>query len=308
MSIILREKLATVPYITSTMLTQLKEVKDGSVRQWTSRQLARGELLKIKRGLYMSRDYYWSARQQPHFVAAVSQLIEPQSYLTGAYVLQRYSVLSESVFSVTAATSKHAKVVHNQIATFEYTQLKQSLFTGFQQVWSGQLWGFEASLAKALFDYFYWRTASPHLRERGYSLIEDERLNLDLWTLPEQLEFEMYAKLAKSPKMSLIAKQLKRACEKRGTCMKKPLKLPKFKSAAEESAYWSGLDLTDHFDAGDFQRVSFPNLKPTSQPVSIRMPEHLLVRLKEKANALNVPYQALMKQYIEKGLLLRDGS
>jgi len=90
--------------------------------------------------------------------------------------------------------------------------------------------------------------------------------------------------------------------------MKKPLKLPKFKSAAEESAYWSGLDLTDHFDVGDFQHVSFPNLKPTSQPVSIRMPEHLLVRLKEKANALNVPYQALMKQYIEKGLLLRDGS
>lgn len=90
--------------------------------------------------------------------------------------------------------------------------------------------------------------------------------------------------------------------------MKKPLKLPKFKSATEERDYWLKLDLSKHFDADDFQKVTFPNLKPTSQPVSIRMPEHLLVRLKEKANALNVPYQALMKQYIEKGLLLGDGS
>ena len=90
--------------------------------------------------------------------------------------------------------------------------------------------------------------------------------------------------------------------------MKKPLKLPKFKSAQEERDYWLNLDLAKHFDADDFQKVTFPNLKPTSQPVSIRMPEHLLVRLKEKANMLNVPYQALMKQYIEKGLLLRDGS
>lgn len=90
--------------------------------------------------------------------------------------------------------------------------------------------------------------------------------------------------------------------------MKKPLKLPKFKSAAEERDYWLKLDLSKHFAADDFQKVTFPNLKPTSQPVSIRMPEHLLVRLKEKANMLNVPYQALMKQYIERGLLLRDGS
>jgi predicted DNA binding CopG/RHH family protein len=90
--------------------------------------------------------------------------------------------------------------------------------------------------------------------------------------------------------------------------MKNPLKLPKFKSESEEREYWSKLDLSEHFDASDFQKVSFPNLKPTSQPVSIRMPEHLLVRLKEKANSLNVPYQALMKQYIERGLLLRDDS
>lgn len=86
--------------------------------------------------------------------------------------------------------------------------------------------------------------------------------------------------------------------------MKKRLQIPKFKTAQDEQDYWHNLDLTEHFEIEDFQRVAFPNLKPTSQPVSIRMPEHLLVRLKEKANALGVPYQALMKQYVEKGLMI----
>lgn len=84
--------------------------------------------------------------------------------------------------------------------------------------------------------------------------------------------------------------------------MKKALKLPKFKSEDEEREFWSNIDLGDYFEPSDFQKVTFPNLKPTSQPVSIRMPEHLLARIKEKANSINMPYQALMKQYIEQGL------
>ncbi len=90
--------------------------------------------------------------------------------------------------------------------------------------------------------------------------------------------------------------------------MKKPLRIPKFKTEQAEHDFWYNLDLTEHFDAGDFQVVTFPNLKPTSRPISIRLPEYLLNRLKEKANALGVPYQALMKQYIEKGLVLRDSN
>lgn len=85
--------------------------------------------------------------------------------------------------------------------------------------------------------------------------------------------------------------------------MKKLLKIPKFKNEDKERNFWYKLNLVDYFVPTDFKKVSFPNLKPTSQPVSIRMPEHLLVRLKEKANGLNVPYQALMKQYIERGVV-----
>ena len=84
--------------------------------------------------------------------------------------------------------------------------------------------------------------------------------------------------------------------------MKKELKLPDFKSEDEEREFWAKLDLSEYYDASDLEPVSFPNLKPTTKPISIRIPEYLLNRVKEQANELNIPYQTLIKQYIQKGV------
>lgn len=84
--------------------------------------------------------------------------------------------------------------------------------------------------------------------------------------------------------------------------MKKPLKIPKFKNEDEEREFWWNLDLSKYFEPEDFERVIFPNLKPTSRSISIRIPEYLLNRLKEKANEINIPYQSLIKEYIKKGV------
>jgi len=79
--------------------------------------------------------------------------------------------------------------------------------------------------------------------------------------------------------------------------MKKQLKIPKFKNEDQEADFWANLDLSS-----DFERVSFPDLKPTSRSISIRIPEYLINRVKEKANEINIPYQSLIKQYIKKGV------
>lgn len=84
---------------------------------------------------------------------------------------------------------------------------------------------------------------------------------------------------------------------------KKQLKVPKFKNEDHERRFWSKVNLADFFDARDFVRASFPNLKPSSRSISLRIPEYILIRLKEQANELNIPYQSLMKQYIAKGVL-----
>jgi len=84
--------------------------------------------------------------------------------------------------------------------------------------------------------------------------------------------------------------------------MKKQFKVPKFKNEEEERKFWAKLDLSKYFESDDFASARFPNLKPTSRSISIRIPEYLLERVKEKANKLNIPYQSLIKQYIRKSV------
>lgn len=84
--------------------------------------------------------------------------------------------------------------------------------------------------------------------------------------------------------------------------MKKQLNIPKFRNEDEEAEFWSNLDLSKYLEPSDFERVSFSNLKPTTRSISIRIPEYLLNRLKERANEINIPYQSLIKEYIKRGL------
>ncbi len=78
----------------------------------------------------------------------------------------------------------------------------------------------------------------------------------------------------------------------------KRLSIPKFKNEDAERAFWSKIKLNDYFEPSDFEPVSFPNLKPSSSPISIRLPSPLLFRIKEQANELGIPYQALIKKYL----------
>ncbi len=80
------------------------------------------------------------------------------------------------------------------------------------------------------------------------------------------------------------------------------MKVPKFKNEDEERSFWNKMDLAQYFKMDDWESVSFPNLKPTSRPISIRLPEAMFLRLKEQANELHIPYQSLIKQYIAKGI------
>ena len=81
--------------------------------------------------------------------------------------------------------------------------------------------------------------------------------------------------------------------------MKKKLKsIPKFKTEDEERKFWAKHDLTDYFDMNKAEPVIFPNLKPTSESISLRVPGYLLARIKELANSKDIPYQSLIKIFL----------
>ena len=88
--------------------------------------------------------------------------------------------------------------------------------------------------------------------------------------------------------------------------MKKEIKPPKFENEDEEREYWAEIDLSEHFEADNFEQVSFPNLKPTSRSISIRFPEYVLDAVKERANMMGVPYQALIKEAVVKAYVTSE--
>jgi predicted DNA binding CopG/RHH family protein len=80
---------------------------------------------------------------------------------------------------------------------------------------------------------------------------------------------------------------------------KKPLKpIPKFENEAQEQEFWSIHDSIDYVDWSKAQRVTFGRLKPSTQTISIRLPEALLEDLKLLANKRDVPYQSLLKIFL----------
>ncbi len=88
--------------------------------------------------------------------------------------------------------------------------------------------------------------------------------------------------------------------------MSKPAKtvkpIPKFASEKEEGAYWESHDSSEHMDWTKAQKVTFPNLKPTTKTISLRLPQHLLDAIKAAANSRDVPYQSLIKVWLQEKL------
>jgi len=85
--------------------------------------------------------------------------------------------------------------------------------------------------------------------------------------------------------------------------MSKQLKaVPKFADEAEERAFWETRDSTEYLDWTKAQRAVLPNLKPTTKTISLRLPQHLLDSLKAAANSRDVPYQSLIKVWLQEKL------
>jgi len=81
--------------------------------------------------------------------------------------------------------------------------------------------------------------------------------------------------------------------------MNKKLKpIPKFKNEDKERKFWATADTSEYFDWSKAQKVIFPNLKPSTESISLRLPSFLLARIKQLANKKDVPYQSLMKVFL----------
>ena len=74
--------------------------------------------------------------------------------------------------------------------------------------------------------------------------------------------------------------------------------IPKFASEAEERAFWETHDTAEYVDWSQLRLGVFPDLKPSTKTISLRLPAGLLAELKALANQRDVPYQSLLKVFL----------
>jgi predicted DNA binding CopG/RHH family protein len=74
--------------------------------------------------------------------------------------------------------------------------------------------------------------------------------------------------------------------------------IPHFANDDEAAEFWDTHDTTEYIDWSRAQRAVFPNLKLTTQTISLRMPAGLLAELRMIANSRDIPYQSLIKQIL----------
>jgi len=91
--------------------------------------------------------------------------------------------------------------------------------------------------------------------------------------------------------------------------MKRPKSLPRFRDEDAEREFWAREESADYLDWSRAKRVVFPNLKPSTRTISLRLPESLLADLKVLAHRIDTPYQSLMKVYLAERVMreLRKG-
>ena len=205
--------LESFPYFTIEAVKQLlgdESVAAGTIQTALYRWMKAGQIIQLKKGVYMTRRFFEQHRADADFAPMVSTILIPQSYLSLEYILQRNAILTEITYPVTAVTLKQTRVFENKLGTFTYRNIKADVYQGFIfSEYMGILIA-QATVAKALFDFLYLRPWKGSQRLAGYDLVEDLRLNLEDFSENDQVEFSTFVEISKSKKMDQILKNLRK--------------------------------------------------------------------------------------------------
>ncbi len=205
--------LESFPYFTIEAVKLLlgdESVAAGTIQTALYRWMKAGQIIQLKKGVYMTRRFFEQHRADADFAPMVSAILIPQSYLSLEYILQRHAILTEMTYPVTAVTLKQTRVFENKLGTFTYRNIKAELYQGF--IFSEYM-GIpiaRATVSKALFDFLYLRPWKGSRRLAGYNLAEDLRLNLEDLPESDQVEFATFVEISNSKKMDRILKNLRK--------------------------------------------------------------------------------------------------
>ena len=212
MKTILLSSFDSIPYFTIEAVKQLlgdESAASSTIQTSLYRWTKTGQIIRLKKGVYMTRHFYDLHKADIDFLPAVSTILLPQSYNSLEYVLQRHGILTDITYPISSITLKQTRVIENKIGTFKYRNIKIELYKGFTiSEYLGIAFA-QATLGKALFDYFYLRRWKAIKRSATSDISEDLRLNLEDFSEKDRTDFSEFVEMSKSRKMSQILKNLR---------------------------------------------------------------------------------------------------
>ena len=195
----LLEQLNGLPHFTKSTVSQLGSqlrLKNSTTNTYISRFLKRREILSLKRGLYISAEFFARNKSDISYSLYLANIIRTPSYVSSWTALQYYNLTTEAIRSITSVTPKVTRDYETKAGTFTYQSIQKELFADYSLV-KGKFDFFIASPSKALFDLLYFRTRQ--FRSVKFNDVKKmvEELRIDIDEMDEVERNKFYEKMKK---------------------------------------------------------------------------------------------------------------
>lgn len=185
------KKISNLSYFDTVALCQIyPELSTNSLYSNIKRWIKKGELIQLKKGMYVTKGYVDNTEEVSIYKEFIANRLKYPSYLSLEYVLQKHSIISESVFAYTSITLKSKNSYENKLGRYIYRGISKELFLGFNIEERGEYSIKEASKAKALFDYLYLKLY--RIKNITTSDLLQFRLNMEEFSKKDMKEFKKY--------------------------------------------------------------------------------------------------------------------
>ncbi len=189
----LLEQLKSLPYFSKDSICQLGRplgLKDTTVDTYISRFLKHKEIFQLKKGLYVSSDFFNKNSGDISYSFYLANIIRTPSYVSSWAALQFYNLTTEAIYGITSVTPKVTRNYKTKTGNFSYQSIQEDLFLDFSLM-REKFDFFIASPAKALFDLLYFKTRQFRgVRFKDIkTLVEELRIDIDEMDKKERSRF-----------------------------------------------------------------------------------------------------------------------
>lgn len=202
-------------FITKDMLRDVSNENEESLSKSILRWCKRGELIKLKNGLYITKETYSKHINTDGFIELIANKLRTPSYVSLEYALSKFGVITESVYTVTSITLKTKRTFNNLTGQYIYKSIKKSLFNGYklEKFLSNDY--YIATKEKALFDYLYFKAQTLPEDISNLNIAEELRLNLDSFTKKDFNNLSRYGTISNSKRLISIINNIKQYASNR---------------------------------------------------------------------------------------------